>query len=222
MITTTPARAAQHDGTGGTWAGPQAAIGRRQDLSDFHLAEWLVQPTLNCLTCDGVVVRIRPQIMDMLVCLAARAGRPVTREDLFATVWSGRFVAESCVSRCVAELRQAFGDSARQPRIIETIPKRGYRLIAPVVRAPVPLLAVGRDTGAGSGSLAGQDAGSVAARDVIAVRGDRRPSRLDRAIARLRIIVMTFGAHLWKGRPARSAVPGGTGTELRTRGARPV
>jgi len=199
MITTTPARAAQHDGTGGTWAGPQAAVAPRQDLRDFHLAGWLVQPSLDCVTCDDVVVRIRPQLMDMLVCLAARAGKTVSREDLLATVWSGRFVVESCVSRCVAELRQALGDSARQPRIIETIPKRGYRLIAPVVRAPAPLLAVGlRDTGAGCGSSPGRDAGSVAARGVTAVRGGPPPSRLGRAIACVRIVAMTFGAHLWK------------------------
>jgi DNA-binding winged helix-turn-helix (wHTH) protein len=198
MITTTPARAAQHDGTGGTWAGPQAAVAPRQDLRDFHLAGWLVQPTLDCATCDDVVIRIRPQLMDMLVCLAARAGKTVSREDLLATVWSGRFVVESCVSRCVAELRQALGDSARQPRIIETIPKRGYRLIAPVLRAPAPVLAVGRDTGAGSGSSPGQDAGSVAARGVTAVRGVPPTSPLDRAIACLRNVAMTFGAHLWK------------------------
>lgn len=191
------------------------------DLRDFHLAGWLVQPSLGRLTCDGVAVRIRPQLMDMLVCLAARAGRTVTREEFFATVWSGRFVAESGLTRCVAELRQALGDSARQPRIIETIPKRGYRLIAPVVRAPAPLLAVGRvDAGARSGSSAAQDVGSAAALHLTAPCPAPRPPRLDRAISRLRIVAIAFGARLWKGRPARSAVSGGTGTEARTGGAR--
>ncbi len=191
------------------------------DLRDFHLAGWLVQPSLNRLTRDGVVVRIRPQLMDMLVCLAAQAGRTVTREDFFATVWSGRFVAESGVTRCVAELRQALGDTARQPRIIETIPKRGYRLIAPVVRAPVPLVAVGRViASARSGSSAAQGVGFGAALHLTAACPAPRQRRLDRAISRLRIIATAFGARLWKGRPARPALSSGTGTEARAGGAR--
>jgi DNA-binding winged helix-turn-helix (wHTH) protein len=112
------------------------------DLHDFRLDGWLVQPSLDRVTRGDVAIRIRPQLMDVLVCLAARAGRMVTREELLATVWSDRFVVESGLTRCVSELRQTLGDSARQPRIIETIPKRGYRLIADVVSAPEPALAL--------------------------------------------------------------------------------
>lgn len=206
MITTTPAREAQRDGTDGMRDGPQSATGPRQDLCDFYLAGWLVQPSLDRLTRDGVVVRIRPQLMDILVCLAARAGRMVTRKELLATVWCGRFVAESGLARCVAELRQALDDSARQPRFIETIPKRGYRLIAPVVRAPASLLTVRRlDVGAVSRSVAAHDAAPAVARDVTAVCSAPRPPRLRGAMSRLRILVIGLGGHLWNGRPARSA-----------------
>ena len=112
------------------------------DLHDFSLDGWLVQPSLDRVTRGDVAIRIRRQLMDVLVCLAARPGRMVTREELLATVWSDRFVVESGLTRCVSELRQTLGDSARQPRIIETIPKRGYRLIADVVSAPEPALAL--------------------------------------------------------------------------------
>ena len=70
--------------------------------------------------------------MDVLVCLAERAGKTVTKDEVFASVWSGQFVTESALARCIAELRQTLGDDARRPRFIETIPKRGYRLLMPI------------------------------------------------------------------------------------------
>jgi DNA-binding winged helix-turn-helix (wHTH) protein len=54
------------------------------------------------------------------------------KEELVAEVWEGRWIAQSALSRCVAELRAALGDDAQHPRVIETITKRGYRVIAEV------------------------------------------------------------------------------------------
>ncbi len=99
---------------------------------DFYLGDWLVQPGLNRASSCGRSIHLRPQLMDVLVCLARRPGTTVPRHDLLDQVWPGQFVAETALARCVAELRQALGDRAHQPAIIETIPKRGYRLIAPV------------------------------------------------------------------------------------------
>jgi DNA-binding winged helix-turn-helix (wHTH) protein len=99
---------------------------------------WLVQPTLNLLTRADASVRLRAQLMDLLLCLASRPGRVLTKEDLVAEVWEGRWIAQSALSRCVAELRAALGDDAQQPRVIQTITKRGYRLIAPVEVVTIP------------------------------------------------------------------------------------
>jgi TolB-like protein/Tfp pilus assembly protein PilF len=79
--------------------------------------------------------------MEVLVCLAQRAGEVVPREEMIQTVWPGTFVTDDVLKRCVSELRHAFEDDAREPRFIETIPKRGYRLIARVnaVAEAVPL-----------------------------------------------------------------------------------
>jgi DNA-binding winged helix-turn-helix (wHTH) protein len=102
--------------------------------ADFSVGEWTVEPSLGRLSRQGTVVRLRPQLMDVLVCLAAGNGRTVMKESVYETVWSRRFVTESSLPRAVAELRHALGDDARQPRIIETINKRGYRIIVPIVR----------------------------------------------------------------------------------------
>ena len=106
--------------------------------TDLRIDGWLVQPTLNLLTRDDGSVRLRAQLMDLLLCLASRPGRVFAKEDLVAEVWEGRWIAQSALSRCVAELRAALGDDAQQPRVIQTITKRGYRLIAPVEVVTAP------------------------------------------------------------------------------------
>ncbi|RPJ81152.1 MAG: transcriptional regulator, partial [Acidobacteria bacterium] len=98
----------------------------------FSLGDWLVEPSLNRLTRADEVRHLRSRLMDLLVYLAQHAGRVVTKDQLLEDVWHQRFVAESVLSRSVAELRQLLGDEARHPRVIETIPKRGYRLVATV------------------------------------------------------------------------------------------
>ncbi len=103
-----------------------------RQVPDLVIDGWLVQPMLNLLSRDGVSVRLRAQLMDLLVCFANHPGRVLRKEELLAEVWEGRWVAESALSRCIAELRAAIGDDADRPRVIETIIKRGYRLIAPV------------------------------------------------------------------------------------------
>ncbi|MCP5429044.1 MAG: winged helix-turn-helix domain-containing protein [Chromatiaceae bacterium] len=68
----------------------------------------------------------------MLVYLASRPGEVVSRDDLERIVWHGAIVGYDAVTSTVIKLRKALGDSAREPRYIATIPKRGYQLIASV------------------------------------------------------------------------------------------
>jgi DNA-binding winged helix-turn-helix (wHTH) protein/tetratricopeptide (TPR) repeat protein len=104
----------------------------RAPLGDFHLAGWLVQPTLGRISRAGRSVHLRPKLMDVLVTLARHAGSVVSKDALLQAVWPDQFLEESALTRAVADLRQALGDEAHEPRVIETIPKRGYRLMVPV------------------------------------------------------------------------------------------
>lgn len=99
---------------------------------DFVVGDWLVRPSLSRMWQGETVVRLRPQLVDLLVCLARQPNRTLTKAELLDTVWPGQYILESGLARCVTEVRQALGDQAQNPRYIETIPKRGYRLIAPV------------------------------------------------------------------------------------------
>lgn len=100
--------------------------------ADFRIAGWLVQPSLNRMTQGDNTVRLEPKVMQVLVCLAEHPGEVVPREALIARVWPDVFVTDDVLHRAVRELRRVFGDDAATPRCIETIRKRGYRLIAPV------------------------------------------------------------------------------------------
>ncbi len=91
-----------------------------------------MQPRLNRLVLGDGCVKIRPGLMDVLSFLAEHHGEVVSKDTIIAAVWAKPFLAESVLSRSVAELRRALGDDAGRPRFIETITKRGYRLIAPV------------------------------------------------------------------------------------------
>src|SRR5512143_3887054 len=102
----------------------------------LELGEWLVQPDQNRISRDGESVQLEPRLMDVLVFLAGRAGQVVSRDQLVEGVWKVEFITEWAITRAIAKLRRALGDNAGQPRYIETISKRGYRLLARVASAP--------------------------------------------------------------------------------------
>jgi DNA-binding winged helix-turn-helix (wHTH) protein len=105
---------------------------RQRHMLDFRVGDWLIQPDLGRVRNRDRVVRLRPQLLDVLACLAGHAGRTLTKDELFAAVWMPQHVTDSALTRCIAELRRTLGDDIHQPRYIETIPKRGYRLVASV------------------------------------------------------------------------------------------
>jgi TolB-like protein/DNA-binding winged helix-turn-helix (wHTH) protein len=81
------------------------------------------------LWCDDREIRITPKSLAVLCALAARPGTVVTKEELFAEVWRGRVVSDAALSSCIRELRRAIDDDARNPRYIETVHRRGFRLL---------------------------------------------------------------------------------------------
>src|SRR5688572_17700005 len=101
----------------------------------FCIGECLIEPRQNRIVRGGVrsgsEVHLESRVMDVLVCLTERAGEVVSRETLNAQVWGNVVVTDQAVTNCISELRRHLGDGPTN-RIIETIPKRGYRLTAPV------------------------------------------------------------------------------------------
>ena len=99
---------------------------------DVLIGDWRVSAATNELSRAGATVRVEPKAMEVLALLAARAGDVVSRKELLAAVWPGVIVGDEALTQSVIKLRRALGDNPRLPAYIETISKRGYRLIAPV------------------------------------------------------------------------------------------
>ena len=82
---------------------------------------------------DGTAVPVEPQVFDVLAYLAEHRDRLVTKEELLDEVWGNRFVSDSAVTSRIKSARSAVGDSGREQRVIRTIHRRGFRLVAEVV-----------------------------------------------------------------------------------------
>ena len=115
------------------------------------LIEMQASPRLSIDAQEGTVmgpggsVRLEPKVMDVLRLLSRHAGRVVPRNELMDAVWPDVVVTEHTLSRCVYQLRHQLGKIAGDPDklLIETLPKRGYRLLADVemitAHAPSPV-----------------------------------------------------------------------------------
>ncbi len=99
---------------------------------DFQLGPWLIQPRLNTISGAAQAKRVEPKMMQVLVYLAEHAAEVVSKEELIHAVWADTFVTDDVLLRCISELRKALEDDPKEPRYIQTIPKSGYRLVAPV------------------------------------------------------------------------------------------
>ncbi|SPF76114.1 Transcriptional activator CadC [Aliiroseovarius pelagivivens] len=103
-----------------------------QDHSQYVVLDHIVTPDTNEIALGDQVTRIEPKSMEVLVHLFAHAGEVVSRDQLQEAIWSDVIVGDDSLTNAIIKIRKAFGDDARNPRVIETIPKRGYRLIADV------------------------------------------------------------------------------------------
>ena len=94
-----------------------------------HLGDWLVNEEANLLSKEDSNVRLEKRVMAVLVELAKADGAVVSKEALIEAVWNGAIISDHSVANAVSDLRRALGDDRRNPKYIETVPKRGYRLL---------------------------------------------------------------------------------------------
>lgn len=108
-------------------------------LHGFRVGNYEVEPLAGQIRGPEGIQRVQPKVMDVLLCLAEHPGEVVERDGIAEQVWNGRLVADESLTRCISELRQALNDQRAVRRYVQTIPTRGYRLIAPV--APLEVAA---------------------------------------------------------------------------------
>ncbi|HEX6880921.1 MAG TPA: DPP IV N-terminal domain-containing protein [Terriglobales bacterium] len=109
-----------------------SSLSRPALKSEFEIDQWTIQPQLNCVLNGTELVRLEPKVMQVLLELASHPGEVLTKEELLHAVWPDTYVGDDALIRCISELRRVFRDDPRSPRVIQTINKIGYRLIAHV------------------------------------------------------------------------------------------
>jgi DNA-binding winged helix-turn-helix (wHTH) protein/TolB-like protein len=120
-----------------------------------HFSDFEFDERSGELRRNGTTRRLEPQPARVFAVLLEHAGDVVTRAELRQRVWSGdTFVDfDRGLNYCIAQIRDALGDSASEPRYIETLPRRGYRFIAPIASRRDGLQPVPNDGGGGPRSV---------------------------------------------------------------------
>ena len=98
----------------------------------FRIGDWEVLPLRGVLRRDGHEEKPEPRVFGVLIALARRDGDLVTRDELVDELWDGRPTSDEPINRCLSQLRRHLGDKSRPHRYVETLTRRGYRLVQPV------------------------------------------------------------------------------------------
>lgn len=101
------------------------------DYDQFEFDQFVFDPMVGQLLREGREVPLRPKSLEVLRLLVVNAGQLVTKDQLFATVWSNTVVTDDALVQCVRDIRVALSDD--QQRMVRTIPRRGYIFTATVV-----------------------------------------------------------------------------------------
>jgi DNA-binding winged helix-turn-helix (wHTH) protein/tetratricopeptide (TPR) repeat protein len=169
----------------------QAPADRR--AVSFRFGDFELRLDSGELRRSGAAVKLQPRPAKVLEILAGQAGDVVTREEIRRTVWGDETYVDFdlALNFCILQIRRALGDSAARPRFVATIPRRGYRFLAPVE-------VVGREAGP---AIAGQTAAPRQPR----VR--RRPTFAIAAVLTLLLITLGLAARLGRRPPPGIAAP---------------
>jgi DNA-binding winged helix-turn-helix (wHTH) protein len=109
------------------------------DPSAFRIGDWIFSPAANELHRGEARRKLEHRAARTLELLCRRRGSVVSQEEIVREIWNGRSVSANSVPVVISDLRQALGDDAREPRHIETVAKRGYRMLGEVeAEAPPP------------------------------------------------------------------------------------
>jgi TolB-like protein/DNA-binding winged helix-turn-helix (wHTH) protein/Tfp pilus assembly protein PilF len=106
----------------------------RESISVVQIGEWRVHPALDSISRGSETQKLEPRAMRLLLCLANSAGEVVSIDRLLTEVWAGVVVGPASVYETVSQLRKILGDVDAKPSYIVTVPRKGYRLIASVLR----------------------------------------------------------------------------------------
>jgi DNA-binding winged helix-turn-helix (wHTH) protein len=99
----------------------------------YEFGSFRCDPREHLLLCDGKPISLSPKSFEILVALIQNQGRLLTKDELMQQVWPDSFVEEANLTVNISALRKVLGETSGGQQYIETVPKRGYRFIVPVI-----------------------------------------------------------------------------------------
>lgn len=168
------------------------------EVSQFRFGPFEICPATGELRKGDIKLKLQPQPFRLLLLLVSRPGELVSREELQEAVWSDGTTVEfdHSLNFCIRQIRAALAEDAHEPRYIETLPKRGYRFMAPVTRTVVeldpklePLAAPALTSPDAQMPLAPRDPGNVSS---------RFPGARARVVAAFAILIVLVSAVSWR------------------------
>ncbi len=100
----------------------------------FRFADFTLEASEHRLRRGDQEIYLRPKTFETLVYLVQRHGHLVEKDELMDRIWADSIVTETAMTHCIEEIRKALGDDAHHPRYLKTIPRVGYKFIAPVIK----------------------------------------------------------------------------------------
>ncbi len=104
----------------------------REARTSLHIGRWHVDTATDCIALDGVVKKLEPRTMRLLLTLGSQPGKVFSSEELLDAVWPGVIVTGQSLYQAVGELRAVLRTDTQTANFIVTVPRKGYRLVAPV------------------------------------------------------------------------------------------
>src|SRR5215475_4335830 len=99
----------------------------------YEFGSFLLDPEDRAVSCKGELLQLAPKAFETLLVLVENAGRVVEKEELLHRIWPDTFVEENSLSQNISILRKALGEGSSGQQHIQTVPKRGYRFVTPVI-----------------------------------------------------------------------------------------
>jgi TolB-like protein/DNA-binding winged helix-turn-helix (wHTH) protein/tetratricopeptide (TPR) repeat protein len=171
-----------------------------------QIGEWIVNPSRDTISKGTETQKLEPRTMRLLMCLANSGGEVVSVDGLLTEVWTGVVVGSASVYQAVSQLRKLLGDVDPNPTYIVNVPRKGYRLIAPVrkVEASSEIAAVAKTPVAGA---------SVAEPSFVTSPPQARTRKPPLILGGVLLIaLLATGALLWK--MSSGGRPVGTGNSI--------
>jgi DNA-binding winged helix-turn-helix (wHTH) protein len=107
---------------------------KNKKTSELKIGAWTIIPLENCLLQGEKKIVVIPKVMDSLVYFSKHANQVLSIQQLSEAIWPNEFVGDNAIYNLIGQLRKALGDNAAKPLYIETLSKKGYRLIADVTQ----------------------------------------------------------------------------------------